>query len=484
MSRSGGRVAAAAVLAVAALAVLAAYGELPARQEAPDVQEVDFPHEEHRGLFPLCTGCHEAASRGAAPDARLYPPPETCVRCHDGDQIEWVNWDGPTRRTTNLAFDHAVHDSAAADDGSPRCVACHTPEGEDRMAVAEGPLPDRCLSCHEHRAEEHYVDAACSTCHRPLAESGFGAARIRDLPEPDSHDEPAFLPEEHGRLAEAGSATCAVCHTRERCTSCHVVAEPSGTLAELPKAPADMELPPFEARYPTPESHERAGWVTEHGEQASVESCSTCHARQSCTTCHAGERPAVVARLADAGRVAAPGVEARRSPPESHASPFFPTDHGADASARSEACAACHTEATCTECHASESGSGFHPANYLARHASESYGRRLECSSCHDVAVFCRDCHEQIGMGSRGRLDEGFHDGQAGWLFRHGQAARQALESCASCHAQRDCLQCHSERGAFGVNPHGEMDLERFADRNREVCFACHLSDPLNEGGP
>lgn len=352
------------------------------------------------------------------------------------------------------------------------------------MSVAEGPLPEGCLSCHEHRADEHYVDAACATCHRPLAESGFDVARIRDLPEPASHDEPAFLSGEHGRLADAGTTTCAVCHTRERCISCHVAAEPSGSVAELPAAPGDMELPPFEARYPTPESHERAGWLTGHGREASADACSTCHTRQSCTTCHTEERPPVVARLADAGRTEAPGAAVERTPPESHASPFFPTDHGTAASARPQGCAACHAEATCTECHASESGSRFHPSNYLAEHASEAYGRRLECSSCHDTSVFCRDCHEQLGMGSRGRLGAGFHDGQAGWLFRHGQAARQQLESCASCHGQRDCLQCHSQRGAFRVNPHGDMDLERFADRNREICFACHLSDPLGEDRP
>lgn len=464
---------------VAALAVLAAAGaELSARQEA------EFPHAEHEGLFPLCTGCHQGAARGAAEPDRLYPEPRLCGRCHDGTELDRVAWDGPGRRATNLVFDHATHDSLAADDGPPACTTCHTPEGRDRMAVADRPLPGQCLSCHAHRAEEHYADADCSTCHSPLAETGFDVARIRRLPEPASHDEDGFLAEGHGRLAGAGTAACETCHVRDRCTSCHVNPEPVGALAQLPPAPETMELPTFEARYPTPASHEEEGWLTDHGSPASVESCSTCHTRQSCTACHADERPDVVARLADATRIAAPGVATEREPPESHASPFFSTEHGTAASARPGACTSCHTESTCTECHAAETGSGFHPANYIAQHASQAYGRRLECSSCHDVAVFCRSCHEQLGMGSRGRLDEGFHDGQPGWLLRHGQAARQELESCASCHDQRDCLQCHSERGAFQVSPHGDMDLERFADRNREICFACHFSDPLGEDGP
>lgn len=473
------------ILLMALLAAAAAAGGAAAGGELSAVQEADFPHEEHQGLFPLCTGCHQGASRAAAGTDGLYPPPRLCGRCHDGEELDLVSWRGPTRRSGNLAFDHLVHDSAAVEDGPPACTTCHTSEGEDRMAVAEGPLPGRCLSCHAHEAERHYVDAACATCHRPLAESGFDVARIERIPEPASHEEDGFLAEGHGELAEAGTTTCTVCHTRERCTSCHVSPGATGAVAGLPAAPEGMELPPFEARYPTPASHGREGWLTGHGGQASVEACSTCHTRQSCTSCHAEEPPTVVARLADAGAVAAPGVGTERQPPESHASPFFPTEHGTAASARPAACTACHTEATCTECHASETGSSFHPSNYLAQHASQAYGRRLECSSCHDVTAFCRDCHEQVGMGSRGRLDEGFHDGQPGWLLRHGQAARQELESCASCHAQRDCLQCHSERGAFQVSPHGpDLDLERFADRNREICFACHFSDPLQEGQP
>ena len=82
-------------------------------------------------------------------------------------------------------------------------------------------------------------------------------------------------------------------------------------------------------------------------------------------------------------------------------------------------------------------------------------------------------------MASDGRRNVAFHTAQPLWLIQHGRAARQGLESCASCHAQRDCMQYHSTVGR-GVNPHGsEFDAERMAKRNRQVCFACHLGDPL-----
>lgn len=458
-------------------------------------QEAEFPHGEHAGLFPLCTGCHEGVPAGDR--SRFYPRPEVCANCHDGEEREEVDWQPGERPLSNLRFEHPEHDEEARSEGTTLgCSDCHTTEGATRMEVA-GVLPQRCLSCHEHEARDHYVDARCSTCHRPLAESGFGLARIEALPMPRSHRTGSFLETGHGEAAGASTETCATCHTRERCTSCHVDAPGVDAIAALPSAPSDMSLPAFEAEYPTPASHEDTDWLESHGRYAGGAECSTCHTRQSCTTCHRESRPEPVAELADRADVMAPGVTTRRRAPRSHRSAFFGTEHGTVASADGASCSSCHAETTCTECHTSESrapstasvgpgdGNEFHPPDFLARHASAAYGARLECSTCHNTAVFCRDCHEQLGMGPEGRLGPGFHDGQAAWIFRHGQAARQSLEGCASCHEQRDCLECHSTVGRFQVNPHGpDFDAEGYAERNREICFACHLQDPLGGRNP
>jgi hypothetical protein len=187
---------------------------------------------------------------------------------------------------------------------------------------------------------------------------------------------------------------------------------------------------------------------------------------------------------------------------------MFALEHGNVAAASGASCTACHRRTMCVDCHdAAASGApalvasglasdtmrsalpgGFHPPNYLARHSAEAYGRRLECSNCHDSRVFCADCHESSGMSSasvRGRLGPGFHDAEPLWLLRHGQAARQGLESCASCHKQNECMQCHSVFGAFKVSPHGpDFDPARAQQRNAAICLVCHLSDPLNGGTP
>lgn len=453
-------------------------------QETQETQEEAFPHREHARLFPLCTGCHEGVPRGDS--ATSYPGAGLCGRCHDGEELDEVTWSRPAPEPGNLRFDHPTHDrESGAEEEAPVCSDCHGEEGAPRMAV-ERSRPARCFACHEHRTEDHYADAECSTCHVSLAETRFSLSEIESLPRPGGHDADDFLAAGHGEQARATDASCSTCHTRERCTSCHVEGERSEVVAAIPRAPEGMSLPTFEARYPTPASHEAEEWLEQHGPRASVEACSTCHARQDCTSCHSAPGPTVVAELADRSETGAPGAGVGRRAPGSHDSPFFSTEHAALAATSPESCSTCHAQSFCTDCHASEAGSGFHPDNFTTRHASAAYGARMECSNCHDAAVFCRDCHNQIGLGSQARSGgPTFHDGQPLWVLRHGQAARQGLESCASCHRQRDCLRCHSTVGAFQVNPHGAgFDAERFAERNREICFACHLNDPLDGRNP
>jgi hypothetical protein len=536
------------VAAVGTMLLLVLVTVLVARAGARDA----FPHREHAGLFPLCIGCHAGIPEGN--EAEYYPDPASCLSCHDGERVAPVVWTGPARPITNLRFEHVAHGAHLAAEGQVLdCSECHTQPGADRMAVERG-VPQRCFGCHTHQAMDHFVDAECATCHLPLAQTRLPLARMIDFPVPVTHEHAAFLAELHGELAAAEPATCATCHTRDQCASCHVDVPGVPVLAQIPAAPQGMTVPAQRAEYPLPASHREPGWLERHGTAAVTGSCSTCHTRESCTSCHEVTPPRAPTRavlgLPSRREVAAPGVLTVRRAPESHASPFFATQHGAVAAGRPASCATCHNPARfCQACHepfaaaangpepggavrlASREGAGFagalrtpaaaaaaaagsapaararvdtipipptaaaaarsrstavrgpvafHPANYLLRHAPEAYNRRLDCSNCHDARVFCRDCHEQAGFGAVGRLNRGFHDAQPLWLLRHGQAARQTLESCTACHAQRDCMQCHSTIGAFRVNPHGPgFDAAAAQRRNARVCFACHLADPV-----
>jgi hypothetical protein len=534
-----------------------------------------FPHEDHARLFPLCISCHEGVPTGDLTE--FYPDPELCARCHDGIREEPVEWTGPTRHITNLDFSHPEHQTAA--DRPVECTECHT-VGGDRREPVHLALATRCFDCHDaHPAEEHFLDAVCTNCHVPLAETRFSRARVAELPEPVTHQDPRFLAELHGELVQQDPTRCSTCHTRELCTTCHVDAQQVASIGEIPRAGEALELPAFVARYPVPESHLHPRWETIHGRIASAAECSTCHTRESCQTCHdePGTRATRLAgELPSRRQVEAPGVVLAGRAPASHASPWFATRHGEVASTRRETCATCHARTTfCGACHTpiaaadlpepvasagrpvllamlatgeatgpvtdvagvllraeagglvrtdtvppprpgvvdtvsvtraggrvhvphevtpaaarqararAPRGGEFHPPGFATRHSTASYGRALDCAQCHNTRTFCRDCHTESGFQARGRLGQGFHDAEPVWLLRHGQAARQTLESCTTCHAQRDCMQCHSQLGAFRVNPHRtDFDARRAQRRNPAICFACHLSDPLGRSTP
>jgi predicted CXXCH cytochrome family protein len=440
-----------------------------------------FPHDQHARLFPLCAGCHEGIETGDA--AAYYPSPQLCVNCHDGVVEDRVDWTGPVDQPRNLVFEHVQHDAEVRSEGAPlQCEQCHAPAGADRMAVQRAE-PAVCFSCHAHAATEHFVDADCQTCHTAFVESDLPPSRLATLPVPPDHHVPGFLMEAHGQRAQAGIQQCAVCHTQERCTSCHVNAADVPEIAAMPAAPDDWTLPAFAAHYPVPESHLMPDWLADHGPMATTQQCASCHTRDDCTSCHVPPVPDVVAAFPARADVAAPGAVTLRKMPLSHASRWFDRQHAALASTQGETCSACHVSTFCSDCHDAAAEPSYHPLNFVLQHSSQAYGRRMECSTCHETRTFCRSCHIQQGMQTEGRLNPGFHDAEPLWLLRHARAARQGLESCTSCHVQRDCMQCHTELGSFQISPHGpNFDARRAQQRNAVICFACHVTDPLANG--
>ncbi len=465
----------ASALGAALLSVVVAAGAIQAQQ----VQT--FPHARHEGLFPLCTGCHEGVVDGDS--AKMFPSPELCARCHTGESLPKVAWKGHTERVTNLRFSHSIHVRMLhnAGDSALECAQCHSEPGRGRMAVGATPHMATCFGCHAHKATSHFVNAKCSTCHVPLARSGLDEQQIRELPKPADHRDSTFLIEGHGQAA-SNTSRCATCHTRERCLTCHVDASRQQIQA-MPTAPSGMELPAAKAHYPEPASHHDGAWLSKHGQQAGGGRCNTCHTRQDCLACHVGNVPTQVSRMPSRKQTRAPGVGLKIHAPKSHASRFFMKVHPTLASSDGRSCETCHEQSFCTDCHDGPSDGGYHPPDYVMRHPADAFGQDAECSACHNTAVFCRDCHIESGLSTTGRLGPSYHTAEPLWLLRHGQAARQNLEACASCHKQRDCLQCHSTLGAFKISPHGQdFDAARAWAKNPRMCLACHLKNPLDNG--
>jgi hypothetical protein len=405
------------------------------------------------------------------------------------------------------------------------------------MAVARA-TPALCLGCHTHKASGHLDDEApCARCHAPLARATrLSDSAVAAISIPEGHRAPDYLAD-HGPTTTADAQRCAVCHSRESCARCHPNAREVAQISSLDRdARVARVLRGRSPQYFKPASHEGAQWLVAHGDSAkgARSSCANCHAQPSCRTCHiGGSATRQIAKLAGPDADGASGVRLQVAPlevgaratgnayPHTPARPggaepsadarlveaghlarrvssdtlrpvadtlvrivrIHPADfvdrHGAAASSGQLNCQGCHEERTCSACHNGGSRRRFHAFNFVSRHAASAAGRERECSSCHSTETFCRECHRGQGREARGTGDVAYHDRQPLWLQQHGQAARQELQSCVSCHQQRDCMRCHSDLG-LKVNPHGPgFDAARMAGRNRQICLACHLSDPL-----
>ena len=430
-----------------------------------------FPHAVHDGLFPTCTGCHAGVPTGDA--SRFYPGEEACTSCHDAEERGRVDPPSPAPYQTNLDFSHDGHVRAVGEDGLD-CVRCHgAADAEARMEVGRA-RPDACLACHAHAAPSHLAeDRSCSTCHVPLAEAReLSALRVAAFPVPEAHSTPEFL---FTHDPADDEDRCATYHARESCTRCHANGESLAAVRAL--RPDDRVRQLAEGRspaYPLPPSHRAHDWEWGHASAATAgdDGCASCHTRRSCAACH--------------GDATLPAIEALPALPEGDPRgvrieevallhpPGYALDHG-PAAAADGACASCHERTTCESCHAGAETPPFHLRNFLERHGPEAYSAASDCASCHDTEVFCRSCHEGVGLGSAGRAGVTAHTSRPFWLVGHGMAARQGLQGCVTCHDQGDCATCHSASFGWRVNPHGPgFDPERARTANPFSCARCH----------
>lgn len=461
-------------------------GAAPAgAQSGPD----RFDHPKHAKLFPRCETCHVGAANDGAP---MFPDGASCAACHDGSIKREVRWTPPVGRASNLRYVHGRHRDltrAAASRGrgdAPTCTSCHQLNGAGWMQARRA-VVGQCLSCHKTGPDHLAVaDTACATCHVPLAQAeSMTRERIKAFPAPAAHRIPGFMatgPAGHGAQSKSAgtrgvAASCATCHARDFCASCHVNAPETRAIQALDPDPRSLAIA---TRLVAPRNHAGPEFLRQHGSGAGSkgERCATCHTRESCTTCHVGQPGRAIQALAVAGPGRGPGAQVARRKPASHVADFG-NQHSRLAVTEARSCATCHARTECLQCHrpdAAASG-GYHPAAFLTRHPASAYARESSCSDCHNPQQFCATCHKQAGvitsapLGGRGN----YHDGKQSFLLGHGQAARQSLESCVSCHVERDCLKCHASVGGRRFNPHGPgFDAARLKRKNPQMCLACH----------
>jgi hypothetical protein len=322
-----------------------------------------------------CASCHvnlpRAAGLTAEAIAALPRPPS-----HDSDYVLAHKQDAERR----------------AQNGGGSCQVCHTRES--------------CAACHVNASRVPAIVAL----ERDPRGAQLATARPVVYPEPPSHGTADFT-RAHGGLMAANPASCASCHSRESCLTCHRTEERVGLVAGMPRR-VRGGAPGVDLTGLRPPGH-LPNFATQH--QAAAASgeatCASCHTPRYCSTCHMG--------------AAAPAFHGEN----------FVQRHASSAYAPEQECATCHQ--------------------------TTSF-----CMSCHNQAGLST---------AQAIPPQGAFHTTANWIFGHSAAARRSLETCASCHQQRFCLSCHSSGQGWGVKPHGpEFDPDRARRQNPAVCAMCH----------
>jgi hypothetical protein len=270
-------------------------------------------------------------------------------------------------------------------------------------APARAQLPDTIVMPHDvHFANE----VECAMCHEGVEDAEAGASLRPSMD------------------------VCSACHDVEdgdTCVMCHTNVDEAGDYARRA----------FGADLFVHAPHVAAGLACAscHGDPAGDE--RPIPAKPDCRACHATADDYGDCRLCHSG-----GFELR---PAGHHRGWA-THHGAEARLDQAACALCHTEAGCQECHAGDNvRPRSHPLNFEWEHAAKARGNELDCAVCHTEPEFCTSCHaaRQVLPRDHSRVD--WVDPDDGG--RHAVEGAFAIESCIACHgegpAAPTCAACH-----------------------------------------
>jgi hypothetical protein len=352
-----------------------------------------FSHVEHRrtsghgpGAAPApdCVACH---AEPAAPWMAVGPP--LAARCLDCHGVRTAHLAAPDTACAkcHVALPEAQRLAAAdvakfPEPPSHRAPGFASGAGHGAAAKSGSPVAASCAVCHARQfCLECHVDAPERAAIQALASDPRSAAIRVTLAAPATHAGADFL-RLHGAAARAPGATCATCHTRESCLTCHA-ATPQ-VAAAVPAAAPERGRGAVVRRHQPP-SH-TPDFVRHHAPsaQTAAASCASCHSRADCLQCH---RP-------DAGRAAG-----------YHPAGFL-SGHPAAAYARQSSCSECHNAGQfCVSCHKTAGlvatgplRSGYHDASrfFSAGHGVAARQSLETCVSCH-AERDCLTCHSTVG---------------------------------------------------------------------------------------
>lgn len=406
--------------------------------------------------------------------------------------------------------------SALADgaDAQPREIRGPTPDGSPTPAAllppgapfpdAAGPSrvvypPQQLTIRFNHKKHMGELGMACTDCHADAKTSTKADDRM--MPKPSlcdgchgsKHDDLRAV-----KPGDAGLGTCDVCHARwtpEKGNDVARMALPTAHLRSNHKLHADRNINCEQCHGAVQELE-----LATREQLPRMKGCFTCHAvsgpqrgkaTSDCVGCH---------ETVPDGRMQVTFKEGKLTPPRWMGN----MEHGADFVARhkmvsgdnAKACASCHAESFCTDCHDGRvRPRSVHPNDYLSMHPIEGRMDNPRCASCHQETQFCLPCHQRSGVtmsGSPGALRKQgrFHPPAAVWSEpprtrqHHALEAQRNISACVGCHTERDCATCHATAagGGRGYSPHPAGFASKCASalrKNPRPCQVCHESTEL-----
>ncbi len=389
----------------------------------PRISNLAYSHVRHQqsidsaGDRLTCLDCHRTPGDTSAM-AVSGPQPQYCIGCHAHAAPEHTDTAArcatchvALARTRLPAFRVEVLPKPT-DHAAPDWVMQHAPS---TPGIATG----RCAICHAREScERCHFNAATIPAIRALEPDDRIAALVRGraptYPKPASHDTGTWQ-WKHGTVAGGGGVgtggvvaatrTCSNCHVQASCRTCHR----QGATPAIDALPAPGADTLFGVHIPQRPVH-GTGFLKDHPAQAAAGgACAACHARSFCVDCHQGQKaqyhpPNFVeqhgpeAYGSDAQCTACHSTEAfcrtchmrtgtgartRTNAAFHSAQPLWLLNHGQAARQGLEACAACHTQASCAQCHSATGGWGInpHPADFDAKRAQQRNPQ--SCLLCH-----------------------------------------------------------------------------------------------------
>ena len=343
-----------------------------------------------------CLACHaHQASGHLAAD-------NNCATCHHPlaqspglsvAQIESLP-KPPSHSDPNFLTTHGT----AARASTTSCAICHARESCERCHVSGSSIPAVAALAPDARVAQ------------------LERGRPPVYATPADHRATEFVLT-HGGVARAGAQRCAICHARESCETCHTGEGARDVLRQIPSAhegaapgvqlqlvtpPRAPAAPPaggffsrllsrFASLGSRSDTTHRvrvhpADFVRTHRAAAASGElqCASCHTQSFCSDCHVGER--VTRRY--------------------HPANFLAT-HAPQAYGRETDCASCHsTEAFCRSCHrqaglaakTNARSTVFHNAQplWLLQHGRAARQDLNACATCHQQ-TYCMQCHSDLG---------------------------------------------------------------------------------------